>query len=92
LVEQRVFNGAEYLDQFYPTWHNKIDLCHFDAGIWSKCIVGQLFTPIAVIKLLPQGSNWLLDHGFVSGYKGDDGKLLTLLWIDQVIVRRKKWF
>ena len=42
-IEQRVANGAAYLDKILPDWLDQIDLAVFDVASPCNCVLGQVY-------------------------------------------------
>lgn len=45
-IEQRVADGAAWLDEKYPQWFDKIDLGILDMGSCTRCVLGQVYTGV----------------------------------------------
>lgn len=45
-IEQRVADGAAWLDEKYPGWFDKIDLAILDLGSCTQCVLGQVYTGV----------------------------------------------
>jgi hypothetical protein len=43
LLRERVERGAEYLDEDWPDWPERIDLETLDLNGGDRCVLGQLF-------------------------------------------------
>jgi hypothetical protein len=72
--EQRVANGAAWLDEDRPGWESKIDLARLDIASGIDCICGQVFADLA------SSDHWM------SGYFAVVGRLPPLLaaaWVEQ---------
>jgi hypothetical protein len=62
---ERVARGAALLDREYPGWHQRIDLSVLDLANSCRCILGQVYRPVAHIP--GQQTSWGQEDGYDTG-------------------------
>lgn len=95
-IEQRVRDGATFLDTQVVGWVDRIDVDTFDLGDCMLCVLGQLFGNFHDVHM-PEHE--IVDYGF-QGYSTDDAaflrnadveemyRALTAAWRTLIIARR----
>jgi hypothetical protein len=95
-VRESVTRGADWLDDVYPEWLDRVDLDYLSVASSVWCVVGQAFRPTHDscdgFKLLltmmgydyRQHDQWLAAHGFTGVCYG----ALTDTWREEIQSRR----
>lgn len=94
-IEQRVANGAAWLDENRPGWLGDIDVNRIDISSGCNCILGQAFGHYSDS---PEEARW--DDGFIAADRGfiaagvhslvaDDEEALADEWRRVISARRE---
>lgn len=82
-VAERVALGVAWLDSDYPDWFEKVEVKEFDITDTCRCVLGQLFEPMAVRRkdseqppMAPEnfgGYDWaVLEANIISGEQASE--------------------
>jgi hypothetical protein len=102
-IQERVNAGAEFMDEVFPGWANRINVDKLDIIDGDHCVLGQIYGgaetmyskyTYVVNDLYAQG-HWPYNEGVMEtarelgfiGY-GDDGKELTECWKNEIRSRQ----
>jgi hypothetical protein len=88
-IDERVKNGAEFLDEAKPGWEQEIDVSALDVFDGSRCILGQLHGGyLRGLEKTGLLGNYdaCVDRGFTTG-DDNEWEELTFAWSTRISER-----
>jgi hypothetical protein len=89
-VIQPVLNGVAYLDVYYPGWHTRVDVAHFNAAYHSSSILAHIHDMDDFDT--PEGQHWSLQALYAHGFRYDMSSPyspadFTSYWLNIIVTR-----